>query len=143
MLIGIHPLLTPNLLHALASMGHGDELVIADANFPATTMGKRVVRADGHGVVAVAEAILQLLPLDSFVSQPAAVMRRVDQPDQPAPIWSEFQRVLDGAEARHIDVERVERFAFYERAKQAFGVVATGETALYGNLILKKGVIAP
>ena len=83
------------------------------------------------------------LRTDSFVEQPAAVMRRVDQPDQPAPIWTDFQRLLDSAEGRHINIERVERFAFYERARSAFGIVATGETALYGNLIIKKGIIAP
>jgi L-fucose mutarotase len=143
MLKGIPPLLSPELLSLIAEMGHGDELVLADANFPAVAIARRLVRADGHGAAAVLEAILQLVPLDGFVEQPAAVMQRVDRPDQPAPIWAEFQRLLDGAEGRHIGVERVERFAFYERARKAFGVVATGETALYGNLIIKKGVIPP
>jgi L-fucose mutarotase len=87
------------------------------------------------------EAILQLFPLDRFVDQPAAVMQRVDQPNQPAPIWTDFQRLLGRADGRPIEIERVERFAFYDRAQQAFGVVATGETALYANLIIKKGVI--
>jgi L-fucose mutarotase len=143
MLKRIPPILSPELLLMIAEMGHGDELVLADANFPAVANARRLARADGHGVPVVLEAILQLFPLDGFVEQPAAVMRRVDQPDQPAPIWTDFQRLLDGAEGRHISVERVERFAFYERAKKAFGIVATGETALYGNLIIKKGVIAP
>jgi L-fucose mutarotase len=143
MLKRIPPILSPELLHMIAEMGHGDELVLADANFPSVTNARRLARADGHGVPVILEAILQLFPLDSFVEQPAAVMRRVDQPDQAAPIWTDFQRLLDGAEGRHISIERVERFAFYERAKKAFGIVATGETALYGNLIIKKGVIAP
>jgi L-fucose mutarotase len=143
MLKGIPPIISPELLNMIAEMGHGDELVLADANFPSVSVGERVVRADGHGVPAILEAILKLFPLDSFVEQPAAVMRRVDQPDQPAPIWTEFQKLLDSAEGKHIAIERVERFAFYERAKEAFGVVATGETALYGNLIIKKGVIFP
>jgi L-fucose mutarotase len=143
MLKRIPAILSPELLYLIAQMGHGDELVIADANFPATTMGKRVVRADGHSVPAILEAVLQLFPLDSFVEAPAAVMQRVDSPGEPAPVWTEFQRLLDSAEAKHVSIERVERFAFYERAQKAFGVVATGETALYGNLILKKGVIAP
>ena len=108
-------------------MGHGDELVIADANFPAVTNAKRLVRADGHSVPAILEAILQLYPLDSYVEKPAAVMRRVDKPGEPAPIWNEYQRLLDSAEGRHIAIEQVERFAFYDRAKQTFGVVATGE----------------
>ena len=143
MLKRIPPIISPDLLVLLAEMGHGDELVLADANFPAVSHADRLTRADGHGVSVLLEAILQLFPLDSFVEQPAAVMRRVDQPDQPAPIWTEFQRLLDSAEGRHISIERVERFAFYERTRAAFGVVATGETALYGNLIIKKGVIAP
>lgn len=143
MLKRIPPILSPELLMILAEMGHGDELVLADANFPAVANAERLARADGHSVPVLLEAILQLFPLDSFVEQPAAVMRRVDLPDQPAPIWTEFQRLLDSAEGRHINIERVERFAFYERARSAFGIVATGETALYGNLIIKKGVIAP
>jgi L-fucose mutarotase len=143
MLKRIPPIISPELLLILAEMGHGDELVLADANFPASTNADRLVRADGHGVPVLLEAILQLFPLDSFVEQPAAVMRRVDQPDQPAPIWTEFQRLLDSAEGRHINIERVERFTFYERSQSAFAIVASGETALYGNLIIKKGVIAP
>ena len=109
----------------------------------AVTNAKRLVRADGHGVPAILEAILQLFPLDSYVEKPAAVMRRVDKPGEPAPIWNEYQRLLDSAEGRHIAIEQIERFAFYDRARQTFGVLATGETALYGNLIIKKGVIAP
>jgi L-fucose mutarotase len=143
MLKRIPAILSPDLLYMIAQMGHGDELVLADANFPSTAIARRLVRADGHGVPAILEAILQLFPLDSFVEAPAAVMQRVDKPSESAPVWNEFQRLLDSAEAKHIKIERVERFAFYERAKTAFGVVATGETALYGNLILKKGVIAP
>jgi len=143
MLKRIPAVLSPELLYMIAQMGHGDELVIADANFPAVACAKRLVRADGHGAAVILEAILQLFPLDSFVDRPAAVMRRVDKPDEAAPIWTEFQRILDGSEGRHIGVEQVERFAFYERSRLAFGIVATGETALYGNLIVKKGVIAP
>jgi L-fucose mutarotase len=139
MLKGIPSILSPELLLLIAQMGHGDELVLADANFPAAGIARRLVRADGHSASSMLEAILQLLPLDSFVEQPAAVMRRVDQPDEAAPIWKEFQHLLDRAEGRAIGIERVERFAFYERARAAFGVLATGETALYGNLILKKG----
>lgn len=143
MLKNIPPILSPELLLILAEMGHGDELVFADANFPAVSIGARLARADGHGVAPVLKAVLQLFPLDTFVPQPAAVMRRVDKPDEAAPVWNEFQRLLDSAEGRHIMIERVERFAFYERARAAFAVVATSETALYGNLIIKKGVIAP
>ncbi len=141
MLKGIPSILSPELLYLLAQMGHGDELVLADANFPAVSLARRLVRADGHGVVPILAATLQLFPLDEFVEQPAAVMQRVDHPDQPAPIWRDFQKQLDAAAEKPVGIERVERFAFYERAKQAFGVVATGETALYANLILMKGVI--
>ena len=143
MLKRVPAIISPDLLYMIAQMGHGDELILADANFPATAIARRLVRADGHGVPAILEAVLQLFPLDSFVEAPAAVMQRVDKPSEAAPVWNDFQRLLDGAEAKHVKIERVERFAFYERAKLAFGVVATGETALYGNLILKKGVIAP
>ena len=142
MLKGIDPIVSPELLYVIAQMGHGDELVIADANFPAVTMGKRVLRADGHGASAVLGGVLKLFPLDTFVDAPAAVMRRVDKPNDAAPIWTEFQMHLDDAEGRHVMLDRVEGFAFYERAKGAFAVVATGERALYGNIIIKKGVIA-
>src|SRR5436305_1277602 len=101
MLKRIPPILSPELLYLIARMGHGDELVIADANFPAEANAKRLVRADGHGVTVILEAVLQLFPLDKFVTNPAAVMRRVDKPGEPAPIWNEFQRVLDSAEGRH------------------------------------------
>ena len=138
MLKRIPSILSPELLYLIAQMGHGDELVIADANFPAVTNAKRLVRADGYSVPAILEAILQLYPLDSYSEKPAAVMRRVDKPGEPAPIWNEYQRLLDSAGGRYIAIEQVERFAFYDRAKQTFGVVATGETALYGNLIIKK-----
>jgi L-fucose mutarotase len=143
MLKKIPNILSPELLMMIAQMGHGDELVIADANFPAVSNAKRLVRADGHGVPVILEAILQLFPLDTFVEKPVAVMRRIDKPGEPAPIWAEYQRILDSAEGRHIAMEQVERFAFYDRAKTTFGVVATGEGALYGNIIIKKGVIAP
>jgi L-fucose mutarotase len=142
MLKRISPIISPDLLFMIAQMGHGDELVLADANFPSVAIAQRLVRADGSAVPPLLKAILELFPLDSFVDKPAAVMRRVDQPGQPAPIWTEFQELLDGAEGKHIGLDVVERFAFYERAKKAFGVVATGERALYGNLILKKGVIS-
>ncbi|MFO0947302.1 MAG: RbsD/FucU domain-containing protein [Planctomycetota bacterium] len=139
MLKKIPAILSPELLLMLAQMGHGDEIVLADANFPSVANARRLVRADGHGVPALLEAILQLFPLDSFVKQPAAIM---DKPGEPAPIWATYQKILDSVDGTHVGVEKVERFAFYERARQAFGIVATGETALYANLILKKGVIA-
>ncbi len=142
MLKGISPLLQPELLKVLAEMGHGDEIVIGDANFPAASMGKRCVRCDGHKVTELLDAILQLFPLDTFVEAPVTLMEVVPgtAPDEP-PIWKEFREVIDKHEpGKKIGFE--ERFAFYERSKQAFATIQTGETALYACVILKKGVIS-
>jgi len=138
----IPSVISPELLKVLADMGHGDELVLADANFPGKTCGggRPVVRADAIGTPAMLKAILKLFPLDTFAT-PAAVMQRVDKPNEDAPIFAEFQKILNKAEGSDVKMERVERFAFYERAQKAFGIVQTGETALYGNIIIKKGVI--
>ncbi|CAN9499854.1 unnamed protein product [Ophioblennius macclurei] len=143
---GIPSVFSPELLYALAKMGHGDELVLADANFPASSIcacGPKEIRADGLGIPTLLEAILKLLPLDTYVACPAAVMDLVDSDKQrglAVPVWDTYTLLISqaGSEAA---LEKVERFAFYERAKKAYAVVATGETALYGNLILKKGVI--
>ena len=139
MLKGIDPLLGPELLAILRAMGHGDEIVIADANFPSTGVARKLVRADGIDAVRMARAILSVLPLDDFA--PAAFrMAVVGKPKEVPPIAHEFQKLLRaGGEKRAI--EALQRNAFYERARGAFAVVATGETRLYGNLILKKGVI--
>ncbi|XP_022080570.1 fucose mutarotase-like isoform X1 [Acanthaster planci] len=145
---GIPRILSPELLHVLAQMGHGDEIVLADANFPSSSIcgaGPKEIRADGHGIPELLEAILQLLPLDAFVPSPAMVMELVDEHKKaklPTLVWDKFQALLDAAEGKTVKIEQIERFAFYERAKKAFAVVATGEKALYGNLILKKGVIS-
>ncbi|KAM4607335.1 fucose mutarotase [Polymixia lowei] len=141
---GIPSILSPELLYALAKMGHGDELVLADANFPASSIcacGPKEIRADGLGIPQLLNAILKLLPLDTYVPTPAAVMDLVDS-DMilSVPVWDTYAQLL-GQAGIQAPLEKVERFAFYERAKKAYAVVATGETALYGNLILKKGVI--
>ena len=144
MLKGISPLLSPALLKALCEMGHGDELVIADGNFPAESVGKDaiVVRADGHGGAAILEAVLQLLPLDSYTEQPVALMQVVPGDDCPTPaIWSEYSALLEKYEPEHSEIDYMERFAFYERAKKAYLIIATGETAIYANILLKKGVV--
>ena len=147
---GLPALLPPRLLLLLAEAGHGDELVISDANFPSHSQGlppDRVVRLDGHDAVAVLTAVLSLLPLDTFQPHQAAVMRPVDPGQAEPAIFAEFQRALDEAHARDgcsatPSVERVERFAFYERVKRkAFAVVVTSEARLYGNIIVPKGVI--
>jgi len=143
MLKGIDPLVGPDLLHLLASMGHGDELVIADGNFPAATTARRLVRLDGAATTDVLQAVLTLVPLDQYVERPAAVMAVVDDPDATPDIYGEFSAILEAAESRLVALERVERFAFYERARNAFGVVATTDTRLYANIIIAKGVVEP
>ena len=137
MLKGIDPLLGPELLRVLRAMGHGDEIVIADANFPAASTHQTVIRADGVDAVRMAEAIVSVMPLDDFVPAAAFRMAVVDKDEVP-PITARFKTAIGGG-----NIEAIERFAFYERARKAFAVVATGETRLYGNLILKKGVIRP
>ena len=144
MLKGISPLISPELLKALAQMGHGDELVIADGNFPCHSVGKDaiVIRADGHGVPEILEAVLQLLPLDKYTEKPVALMEVVKGDDCPTPpIWAEYEKILNDFEPEHHDIEFTERFAFYERAKKAYLIIATGEKAIYANILLKKGVV--
>lgn len=142
MLKGIDPLLGPELLSILRAMGHGDEIVIADANFPAATMARRLVRLDGLPATRVAHAIASVLPLDDFVPHAAFRMAVVDAPEDVPPICREFAALLT-AQGYARAIAPIERIAFYERARDAFAIVATGEDRLYGNLILKKGVIAP
>ena len=142
MLKALDPLLSPDLLHILASMGHGDELAIVDANFPATTMGKRLVRLDGIEAPRALAAVLTLLPLDDFVDAPLAVMRDPNAKQDP-PVLVAFKQAALAAEGRDTAFETVERFAFYERARDAFAVLATGEQRLYGCILVKKGVIRP
>lgn len=134
---------TPDLLHALASMGHGDEIALVDANFPATTMARRTVRLDGANLPDALSACLQLLPLDTFVDHPVARMVQGHAPAELPEVQRECQEILDRAENRKIEMEGISRFDFYERARQAYAVVATGELRGYGCLILKKGVIFP
>lgn len=143
MLKGLDPLLSPDLLHVLRAMGHGDDVVIADANFPGTTLAKRLVRLDGVSATRALEAVLSVMPLDSFVDAPCARMTVVDDPDAVPEICTEFQRIIDAAEGGRFALAAIERFAFYERARAAFAVIQTGETRLYGNVWLKKGVIGP
>ena len=142
MLRGVHPLLGPDLLHALSAIGHGAELVIADANFPATTLGPKVIRADGLGGEALLKAILTHLPLDTFSGAAAWRMAMVDTPDTVPPVCVAYQAIIQ-AMAGDFAIAPLERFAFYERASTAAFIIATGEQALYANLILKKGVVMP
>ena len=140
MLKGIPAILSPDLLKIVMEMGHGDEIVIADGNFPAASMAQRLIRADGHGVPTLLDAIMRLFPLDTFVERPVALMAVVPGDSYQPVIWDEYRQIIQRYEA-FSDFEVVERFAFYERAKQAYAVIATGEMALYANIILKKGVI--
>jgi L-fucose mutarotase len=143
MLKGLDPLLSPDLLQILRAMGHGDEIVVADANFPAASMARRLIRLDGVSAIAAADAILSVMPLDDFAPEAAWRMEVVGDPGAEQPIFAEFRRVLAAREGERFRLAALERFAFYERAKTAFAIVATGEGRLYGNLILKKGVVRP
>ena len=142
MLKGIPSILPPDLLKILMEMGHADELVIGDGNFPAASIARRLVRCDGHGVPPLLEAILALFPLDTYVKAPVAVMAVVPGDPTVPVIWDEYKAILNRHSPDACAIEQVERFAFYERAKAAYAVVATGESALYANVILKKGVVA-
>jgi L-fucose mutarotase len=140
MLKGIPSILSPELLKVLMEMGHGDDLVIADGNFPAASMAQRLIRCDGHGVPELLDAILKFFPLDTFVERPVGLMEVVPGDSYQPTIWEDYRQII----AKHepfSDFETIERFAFYERAKLAYAVIATGEMALYANVILKKGVI--
>ena len=144
MLKGISPVISPDLLKALAEMGHGDELVIADGNFPCHSVGKNaiVIRADGHGVPEILEAVLNLIPLDTYTQKPVALMEVVKGDTCGTPeIWKTYEDILNKYEPTHHDIDYTERFAFYERAKRAFLIIATGEKAIYANILLKKGVV--
>ncbi len=141
MLKGIPRLMSPELMDVLMRMGHGDDLVIADGNFPAETMGRRVVRADGHGVAEILDAVLTFLPVDDFIETPVKVMQPVAAGEAEPPVWHEYRRVIARHESRPLALTLVERFEFYDLARSAFAVVATTETAIYGNIIVKKGVV--
>ncbi len=141
MLKGISHVVSPELMMVLMKMGHGDELVIADGNFPADSNAQRIVRCDGHSATVMLDEIVRLMPLDTYVDYPAAVMQHLDPAAPEPPIWSQFRELMKRHEGREIAVQQVERFEFYERAKRAYAIVATSETALYANLILSKGVV--
>jgi L-fucose mutarotase len=142
MLKGIPKVISPELIKVLMEMGHGDEIVIADGNFPSGTCATRyLVRCDGHNVPEVLDAILRFFPLDTYSEAPVALMQVVPGDDVKPVIWDEYRQIIDKYESTETKIDQVERFAFYERAKKAFAVVATSEAALYANIILKKGVV--
>ena len=144
MLKGIPAILSPNLLKVLCEMGHGDTIVIADGNFPSETIGKDaiVIRADGHGVPEILGAILKLFPLDTYVEKPVSLMQVTPGDNVKTPIWDVYKKVVCDVDKRGESAfAEVERFEFYERAKKAYAIIATGETAIYANVMLQKGVV--
>jgi L-fucose mutarotase len=142
MLKGLDPLLPPDLLHALAAMGHGDELALVDRNYPATSTSQRLIRLDGADTAVAARAILSLLPLDTFVPEPLLRMEVVGSPGEVTPVQRSVAEIATEIEGREIAMAGVERFAFYERSRGAFATVITGEDAPYACFLLIKGVIA-
>ncbi len=140
MLIGISPLISPELLAILDRMGHGDEIVLADAHFPGETYGKRVLRADGIKIADLLDAILPLFVLDTYVESPLIMMRAVSGDQLDPTVETSYRQAIDKHWPNTPPIQRIDRFDFYERAKQAFAVLMTGETVKYGNIILKKGV---
>jgi L-fucose mutarotase len=140
MLKGISPLLSPDLLAVLCRMGHGDALVLADAHFPADSVSGRVLRADGVDIAPLLAGILPLFELDAYVPHPLAMMAPVPGDTLDPAVEARYRAAVDRLAPGTPPIERVERFAFYERARKAFAVVLTGERAKYGNLLLVKGV---
>ncbi|MDK2953926.1 RbsD/FucU family protein [Kosmotoga sp. DU53] len=138
MLKNIPRVISPDLMTVLMKMGHGDEIVLVDANFPAESLGPQVVRADGLGIPELLEAILTFLPLDTFADINVVFMD--NGKEEKPPIWKEFTKVLE-ASGEKVKLKAVDRFEFYDLARKAYCIVATGETALYANIILKKGVV--
>lgn len=139
MLKGIPNIISPELLKILDEMGHGDTIVIGDGNFPAASNAKRLIRCDGHNVPELLDAILKLMPLDTYVETPAMLMATTK--DDPTPtIWTEYQEIINKNNGE-TKMGQYERFEFYEKAREAYAVIATSESALYANIILQKGVI--
>jgi L-fucose mutarotase len=140
MLIGISPLISPDLLATLYRMGHGDEIVLADAHFPGETCGKRVLRADGIKIPNLLDAILPLFALDTYVESPLIMMSAVSGDQLDPAVETSYRQAVNRYWPNTPPIQRIDRYDFYERAKQAFAVLMTGETVKYGNIILKKGV---
>lgn len=140
MLKGINPVISPYLLCTLYRMGHGDEIVFADAHFPGESLNKNIIRSDGIKITALIEAVLPLFELDTYVDKPVIMMSAVKGDVLDEKVEKSYMEIIQKTNPEIKQVARIERFAFYERAKKAFAVVMTGETAKYGNIILKKGV---
>ena len=143
MLKNLNVLHTPELLHVLASMGHGDEVALVDCNFPAVSMAQKLVRFDGTDLATVLKAVLELMPLDTFVDAPALRMMQVHAPNEIPAVQQECQKIINEAEGREVKLVGIKREEFYERTRKAFAVIYTSELRPYGCLMLKKGVIFP
>jgi L-fucose mutarotase len=141
MLKGIPPIISPDLMKVLMEMGHGDEIVLAAANFPAASNAQRLIRCDGHNIPDLLEVILKFMPLDTFVESPVTLMSVVPGDDVNPTIWKDYRSIVRKCFEGFKDFEFLDRFGFYERARKAYAIVATSELALYPNIILKKGVI--
>lgn len=146
MLKNIPPIISPELLKTLCEMGHSDRIVLADGNFPAESVGKdcKVIRCDGHGIPELLDAILTLFPLDTYVQRPVLLMEVVEGDETQTPIWEEYKNIIAKYDQRgEKTVGELERFEFYRQAREAYAIVATGEKAAYGNIMLQKGVVNP
>lgn len=141
MLKHIPKIISPDLMKIMMEMGHGDEIVIADGNFPAATCAKRLVRCDGHSVPELLSAVLEFFPLDPYSQKPVSLMQVVPGDTVKPTIWEEYKEIVKKQDEKAAEFDFIERFEFYERAKNAYAVVATSEAALYANIILKKGVV--
>ena len=148
MLKGLDPFLNADVLYALRAMGHGDDLILCDTNFPADSVARqtvlgRLLRIDNVTAARAARAVLSVMPLDNFVDEPALRMEIVGKPEEIPLVQQEVQAEIDAAEGRSCPMGRIERFAFYDLARKAYAVIQTGERRFYGCFVLKKGVIAP
>ena len=142
MLKGISKIMSPDLIKTLCEMGHGDEIVIADGNFPSANLGKRIIRADGIGGAEILDAVMSLIPLDTY-AEPNMILMNLTPSDEGRvnpTIWAEYEKIANEHD-KNVKIGSIDRFEFYERAKNAYAVIATGEEAVYANIILKKGVI--
>ncbi len=139
MLKNIPSIISPELLKILCEMGHGDEIVIGDGNFPAASNAQRLIRMDGHNVPEILDAILKLIPLDTYVESPVMLMETTNGDPTPE-IWAKYEDIITENNG-DTNISQIERFAFYERSRKAYAIIATSESALYANIILKKGVV--
>lgn len=140
MLKGIPKIISPDLMKVLMEMGHGDEIVLADGNFPAASHARQLINAHGHGTEEILEAILELFPLDTYVDSPVILMETVEGDSNPV-IWDSYVEIVNSTSESRVNIEKIERFEFYSRSCNAYAIVATSEPSPYANIILKKGVL--